>query len=80
MAAMPVADEEIRNAIASLLEAGEASDDRRRLSDDARWTLLRRARKALAQGEPAPACRCAALGERGPVWWTHGAPDFNHLA
>jgi hypothetical protein len=22
-----------------------------------------------------------ALGERGPVWWTHGAPDFNrHLA
>lgn len=22
-----------------------------------------------------------ALGERGPVWWTDGAPDFNrHLA
>ena len=22
-----------------------------------------------------------ALGERGPVWWTDGAPDFNrHMA
>jgi hypothetical protein len=26
------------------------------------------------------AAKCA-LGERGPVWWTDGAPDFNrHLA
>jgi hypothetical protein len=26
-------------------------------------------------------CAKRALGERGPVWWTDGAPDFNrHMA
>jgi hypothetical protein len=44
------------------------------------------ARRAL-RGTPAPSDRDAAhaavdqaktaLGERGPVWWTDGAPDYN---
>ena len=48
------------------------------------------ARRALRRDAPAsgrPAARQAvqeakvALGERGPVWWTDGAPDYNqHLA
>ncbi|WP_295463747.1 hypothetical protein [uncultured Pseudomonas sp.] len=40
--------------------------------DDA--AALRNARAAVDQAK-------RALGERGPVWWTDGAPDFNrHLA
>ncbi len=45
------------------------------------------ARRAVrdAKGEPEPlkAARAAvqaakvALGERGPAWWTDGAPDYN---
>ncbi len=46
----------------------------------------RRAVKAALQAEDAAALAAArhavdaakrALGERGPVWWTDGAPDFN---
>lgn len=48
-----------------------------------------RARRAVGQakrhgdGAALKAARCAvdeakiALGARGPVWWTDGAPDFN---
>ena len=38
-------------------------------------------RQGLAQaGAAVDAAKCA-LGERGPVWWQDGAPDFNrHLA
>ena len=44
------------------------------------------ARRALARPLSPPERRAArdeverakqALGERGPVWWTDGAPDFN---
>lgn len=47
---------------------------------------LMKARRSL-QGKPTPEQRAAArravdeakhaLGERGPVWWTDGAPDHN---
>lgn len=44
-------------------------------------------RIALQSGEGLPEARARvnaakiALGERGPVWWTDGAPDLNrHLA
>ncbi len=46
-------------------------------------------REAEGNGDPAElsAARTAvntakiALGERGPVWWTDGSPDFNrHMA
>jgi peptidoglycan/xylan/chitin deacetylase (PgdA/CDA1 family) len=60
------------------------------LAPDKREQLVRElmaARRAVraAQGDPA-ALRAArarvdeakrALGERGPVWWTDGAPDYN---
>lgn len=48
--------------------------------------VLMDARRQL-RGRPPPEVRAAAraavdaakvsLGERGPVWWTDGAPDFN---
>lgn len=38
-----------------------------RSKDDARLTQARAAVRAAK----------IALGERGPVWWTDGAPDFN---
>lgn len=59
------------------------------LPEDVRDALVRElmdARRAL-RGTPSEAQRRAAraqvdrakraLGERGPVWWTDGAPDFN---
>jgi hypothetical protein len=59
------------------------------LAEDERQALVRQlmdARRAL-RGRPSEADRRAArrevdrikqaLGERGPVWWTDGAPDFN---
>ena len=59
------------------------------LSADARSELvaqLMRARRALKRYAPAAQRLVAmtevdratcALGERGPVWWTDGAPDYN---
>lgn len=36
---------------------------------------------ALAQARAAVDIAKRALGERGPVWWTDGAPDYNrHMA
>jgi len=64
-----------------------APDERQRLVD-----LLMRARRQVGVAKKAgdaEAERCAraavdeakrALGERGPVWWTDGAPDFNRRA
>lgn len=44
----------------------------RRAKDDA--DAMKAARLAVD-------CAKVALGERGPVWWTDGAPDFNrHMA
>jgi hypothetical protein len=66
------------------LEEGERSGLTRRL-----MTARRAVRDAKANDDPrveAAAHRAVdeakkALGERGPVWWNDGAPDFNrHLA
>lgn len=50
--------------------------ERQRLVDE-----LMAARRAIGAGDlSARACVHAAkvaLGERGPVWWTDGAPDLN---
>ncbi len=36
---------------------------------------------AMRQARAAVDCAKRALGERGPVWWSDGAPDFNrHMA
>lgn len=66
------------------------------LADDERASLVKRlmaARRAVrdAEADKDPDAEAAAhravdevkraLGERGPVWWTDGAPDFNrHMA
>lgn len=47
--------------------------------------LLRRTTKASAEDRRDARWRVDAakqgLGERGPVWWTDGAPDYNrHMA
>jgi hypothetical protein len=59
-----------------------AREQTRRLMD-----ARRQLRRGVSSDEQRAAARAAvqsakeALGERGPVWWTDGAPDFNrHLA
>lgn len=59
------------------------------LSDDDRAALVKQlmtARRAVGQAKDDTATKAAraavnaakiALGERGPVWWTDGAPDLN---
>ena len=59
------------------------------LAEDVRAALVKQlmdARRALRGGRPEEERRAAreqvdrakrALGERGPVWWTDGAPDYN---
>lgn len=57
--------------VRDLMAARRAMGEARRNGD--------RAAGALAKAAVDRAKR--ALGERGPVWWTDGAPDFNrHLA
>ena len=64
------------------------ADERHRLTRE--LMNARRAKKAALKADDSPAREVAraavdaakvALGERGPVWWTDGSPDFNrHLA
>jgi hypothetical protein len=62
-------------------------------AERAKWVkVLSAGRAALRKSaDPSPAARAAArkqvdrakraLGERGPVWWADGSPDYNrHLA
>ena len=46
-----------------------------------RTALAKQDAPALAQARAAVNAAKISLGERGPVWWTDGAQDFNrHLA
>ena len=57
--------------VCDLMAARRAVASARKTSDD---EAERRAHDAVDQAKH-------ALGERGPVWWTDGAPDLNrHLA
>ena len=57
--------------VAELMRARRAVRDALRRSDT----------RALAAARAAVDRAKSALGERGPVWWRDGAPDFNrHLA
>jgi hypothetical protein len=52
---------------------GELMDARRavgRHQRDGNGSALRRARREVQRAK-------VALGERGPVWWIDGAPDYN---
>ncbi|WP_234024767.1 hypothetical protein [Tsuneonella amylolytica] len=65
---------------------GLSREDRDRLVADL-MAARRAVRDAKDDEEAMKAARAAvhaakvALGERGPVWWTDGAPDYNrHMA
>ena len=53
--------------VAELMAARRAVGAAKRVGDA---TAERRARRAVDAAK-------RALGERGPVWWTDGAPDYN---
>ena len=53
--------------VKKLMDARRAVRDALRADDD---TALKAARAGVQEAK-------VALGERGPVWWTDGAPDVN---
>lgn len=66
-----IAEEERKRLTAELMRARSAVGRARRATDP---DAERRARRDVHRAK-------VALGERGPVWWTDGAPDYNrHLA
>jgi hypothetical protein len=68
----PDLSEERRAELVGELMAARRAKQTAMRSDDATARDAARARVDAAK---------VALGERGPVWWTDGAPDFNrHLA
>lgn len=70
--ANPALDETLRARL-----VGELMDARRAVGRTKRAGNVDGLRAARAQVNAAK----VALGERGPVWWTDGAPDLNrHLA
>ena len=67
--ALPEAERE--RQVRKLMRARRDVGTARRTSDE---DLMRRARRRVQESK-------VALGERGPVWWDDGAPDYNrHLA
>ena len=70
-AANPALPPEVRKAwVDRLMTARRAVRDALQSGDA---EALARARNAVDQAK-------VALGERGPVWWTDGAPDLNRQA
>ena len=67
-AANPALPEELRSALVSQLMQARRSVKAALASADAQ--ALRQARAAVQAAK-------VGLGERGPVWWTDGAPDCN---
>ncbi|WP_254574576.1 hypothetical protein [Stenotrophomonas acidaminiphila] len=68
----PALPEEQRQAAVRQLMAARREVGRARRAGD---------RQALARAGEAVDAAKRALGERGPVWWADGAPDYNrHLA
>lgn len=53
--------------VADLMDARRAVAAARKAQDPAKLAVARAAVDAAKRG----------LGERGPVWWTDGAPDYN---
>ena len=66
-----LSEAERERLVADLMRARSAVRVARRNTDDAAFA---------AAGQAVDAAKIA-LGERGPVWWTDGAPDLNrHMA
>jgi hypothetical protein len=55
--------------VSALMAARQAVKSAKRAGDDAALKVARASVNAAK----------IALGERGPVWWTDGAPDFNRF-
>ncbi|ABA74533.1 hypothetical protein K7459_21030 [Pseudomonas fluorescens] len=64
----PSLDEEVRQCLVDTLMAARREVKNAKGSQDA--SQLKRAREKVQMAK-------VALGERGPVWWTDGSPDFN---
>ncbi|PZO17107.1 MAG: hypothetical protein DCF25_11575 [Leptolyngbya foveolarum] len=64
----PALDEAVRQDwVKRLMNARRAVKDAKRAEDE---VALKKARSQVNEAK-------VALGERGPVWWTDGAPDYN---
>ena len=71
-ASNPGLPEHVRSALVQALMAARREVGSARRAGD---------RERLAQAGAAVDAAKQALGERGPVWWPEGTPDFNrHLA
>lgn len=66
--ANPALDPEDRTRLVKALMAARSAVGRARRTGD---------RNALAEAGQAVDVAKIALGERGPVWWSDGAPDYN---
>lgn len=64
----PSLDEEVRQRLVDALMAARREVKNAKGSQDE--SQLKRAREKVQMAK-------VALGERGPVWWTDGSPDFN---
>ncbi|MGP6424116.1 hypothetical protein [Pseudomonas pharyngis] len=64
----PSLDEEVRQRLVDALMAARREVKNAKGSQDA--SQLKRAREKIQMAK-------VALGERGPVWWADGSPDFN---
>ncbi|MGN8121096.1 hypothetical protein ACTJK9_04960 [Pseudomonas sp. 22082] len=64
----PSLDEDLRQRLVNGLMAARREVKNAKGSQDA--SQLKRAREKVQMAK-------VALGERGPVWWTDGSPDFN---
>ena len=67
-AANPGLPSTVREALVDRLMAGRRAVARARADNDSEALAAARAKVDAAK---------VALGERGPVWWTDGAPDLN---
>lgn len=64
----PALDKAVRQSwVKRLMDARRAVKDAKRAEDEA---ALKAARSQVNEAK-------VSLGERGPVWWTDGAPDYN---
>jgi len=64
----PSLEEDVRQRLVDALMAARREVKKAKDSEDA--SQLKRAREKVQVAK-------VALGERGPVWWTDGSPDFN---
>jgi hypothetical protein len=65
---LPIINEDVRQRLVDELMAARREVKAAKASGDAEQLKLARARVQTAK---------VALGERGPIWWDDGSPDFS---